>query len=103
MNNFWTKENLISLLFVILFSLISLVVSYYGFGAIDNNSQIPLVKRVIDENYLTNDWYVNSFSSSFNIRDIFAHFLAILDNLFKNLEYTYLFVMILYYVFYCRL
>jgi len=98
MNNFWTKENLISLLFVILFSLISLVVSYYGFGAIDNNSQIPLVKRVIDENYLTNDWYVNSFSSSFNIRDIFAHFLAILDNLFKNLEYTYLFVMILYYV-----
>ncbi len=48
--------------FGVLFGLIAASLSGYSYGLIDHAIQLPLIFRLIDPGYLTNDFFVNSAS-----------------------------------------
>ena len=63
--------------FCVLFSLIAASLSGYYYGLIDHAAQLPLIFRLIDPGYLTNDFFVNS-ASGFGPLFFYSHVLAFL-------------------------
>lgn len=64
--------------FLIICSLvfISIFANGYYFGVSDHNEQLPIINRLIDPSYLTNDWFVNQSSGEF-ARFFYSQLLAI--------------------------
>lgn len=48
----------------------------YSFGTGDQGEQLPPVLRLLDPNYLTRDWFVNS-TQGFGPRTFYSHFVAL--------------------------
>ena len=63
--------------FCVPFGLIAASLSGYSYGLIDHAVQLPLIFRLIDPGYLTNDFFVNS-ASGFGPVFFYSHVLAFL-------------------------
>ena len=66
---------IISALFTMLFFITS-----YNFGYNNQTEDLPKVMRLLDDNYLTNDYFVNQFATHISIRYFFVNTMAILAN-----------------------
>ncbi|MFH1055301.1 MAG: DUF6798 domain-containing protein [Candidatus Altiarchaeota archaeon] len=62
-------------LVVFLLSIVYITGYDFSLNSNDPNEQLPLIKRVLDKEYLTNDWYVNS-SQAFSIRSYYTYVVA---------------------------
>ena len=66
--------------FSVLFGTLAAVVSGYMFGSIDHAEQLPIVFRIMDPDYLVNDFQTNA-AVGFGPRFYFAHAMAALGSL----------------------
>ena len=66
----------ISVLFTMLF-----FVNSYTFGFYNQTEDLPKVMRLLDENYLPNDYFVNQFATHISIRYVFVKTMAIIATL----------------------
>lgn len=64
----------------------------YKFGISDQNEQLPIIYRIMDDSYLINDWFVNQ-TEGISPRFFYAHFLAFFSN-FIDIESLFFIVFI---------
>jgi len=85
-------------IYLILIAIAACIIKYSGYGVSDNNTQLPLLYRFLDPNYLLNDWYVNSNSEMVNVRYNFIAFIAIINKIIPQLELLYFMIFVICYI-----
>lgn len=95
------KLNYFYVFIILLISLAAGILLYGGFGSSNNNEQIPLLYRMIDNSYLSNDWFVNINTNSdfVDIRFPFHLFILSLNYIVHNLEILYFLLFLISYFF----
>ena len=76
-------------LFVFLVSFAFIIMDYRGLGHSDTNEFGPLFYRLLDSNYLKNDWFINISSNNFNVRLYFIYMLFFFSKIIGNIPLLY--------------
>jgi hypothetical protein len=89
----FNQEKFYPLFLILLLSIGASFIIYAGFGASDNNAQLPLLYRMMDSSYLKNDWFVNVNNfNRFNVLFYFNSFIFFLTFFVSNLPVLYFFI-----------
>ncbi|MDY6878146.1 MAG: DUF6798 domain-containing protein [Chloroflexota bacterium] len=56
----------------------------FGFG--DHNEQLPQVRRMIDSQHLSRDWFVNQATADGGVRNYYSHLMALASQIFSEAE-----------------
>lgn len=80
---------------VVLISVVVALLLYGGLGQLDTNEFTPLLYKMIDADYLANDWFVSIHHEIINVRSYFLIFLFILYHIIPNVALVYLGVYLL--------
>jgi len=73
------NQNSVFLFTTFIFVALFFLINGYSFWESDHNEQIPRVLRIVDEHYLSSDWWLNSVSANFTPRTVFVLTMGLLS------------------------
>jgi hypothetical protein len=74
---------------ILLLSLSFSLLFYLGIGYSDTNEYSTLIYRLLDDDYLKNDWYVNANSDTINVRYYYNYLVYFLNSLIQSIPTVY--------------
>ena len=91
------KESYFAVLIIFLLIISTSILLYEGIGKSDTVEFTPMLYRELNENYLTNDWYVNANDHMFNVRLNFIRLIKFFISLKFHYNIISLFIYIHFY------